>query len=83
MSLRSTGVLADRPRASRLHLSASSRCHWRTAVRFVVRISVLRLTLAIAAMATIVLPAPQGSTTTPEPPFSLPPAQNAETACSW
>ena len=42
------------------------------------RISVVAPALAIAAAPTSVLPAPQGSTTTPEPP-----SQNESAAISW
>ncbi len=40
--------------------------------------SVVACALAIAAAPTMVLPAPQGSTTTPDPP-----AQNESAASSW
>ena len=58
--------------------ASSSRRHCRPATVLVTRISVVAPALAIAAAPTRVLPAPQGSTTTPEPP-----AQNPSTACSW
>src|SRR3712207_6875841 len=45
----------------------SSRFHCRPATVLVTRISVVALASAIAAAPTSVLPAPQGSTTTPEP----------------
>lgn len=44
----------------------------------VTRISVVAPALAIAAAPTSVLPAPQGSTTTPEPPD-----QNESAAICW
>ena len=56
----------------------SSRFHCRPATVFVTRISVVALAYAIAAAPTSVLPAPQGSTTTPDPP-----AQNVSAACRW
>ena len=55
-------------------LSMISRFHCSTAVVLVVRIKVSRLSAAIAARPTTVLPAPQGSTITPEPPRASPPA---------
>jgi len=57
--------------------SSSSR-HWRAATVLVTRIRVVLRALAIAAVPTSVLPAPQGSTTTPEPP-----CQKLSTACTW
>ena len=56
----------------------SSRFHCRPATVLVTRISVVALASAIAAAPTSVLPAPQGSTTTPEPP-----AQKCSTASRW
>src|SRR4028118_1132908 len=56
-----------------VRLSSSSR-HCRALTVFVTRISVVALARAIAAAPTIVLPAPQGSTTTPEPPCQKPSA---------
>ena len=56
----------------------SSRFHCRPATVFVTRISVVAFASAIAAAPTSVLPAPQGSTTTPEPP-----AQKPSTASCW
>ena len=50
-----------------VRLSSSSR-HWRALTVFVTRMSVVVLVAAIAPAPTRVLPAPQGSTTTPEPP---------------
>jgi len=58
--------------------ATSSRFHCRPATVFVTRISVVAFASAIAAAPTRVLPAPQGSTTTPDPP-----AQNASTASRW
>src|SRR3954468_11280678 len=46
----------------------SSRFHCRPATVLVTRISVVALASAIAAAPTSVFPAPQGRTTTPEPP---------------
>ena len=56
----------------------SSRFHCRPATVLVTRISVVAPALAIAAAPTSVLPAPHGSTTTPEPP-----AQNESAAICW
>ena len=56
----------------------SSRFHCRPATVLVTRISVVAPALAMAAAPTMVLPAPQGSTTTPEPP-----AQNESAAICW
>ncbi len=56
----------------------SSCFHWRAETVLVTRISVVDLACAMAAAPTRVLPAPQGSTTTPEPP-----CQNPSTACAW
>src|SRR3954447_14502431 len=58
--------------------ATSSRFHCRPATVLVTRISVVALAVAIAAAPTSVLPAPQGSTTTPEPP-----AQKPSTASCW
>ena len=52
---------------SEVRLSSSSR-HWRALTVLVTRMSVVVFVSAIAAAPTSVLPAPQGSTTTPEPP---------------
>ena len=57
-----------------VRLSSSSR-HWRAETVFVTRISVVVFVAAIAPAPTIVFPAPQGSTTTPDPSF-----ENASTA---
>ena len=57
----------------------SSSCfHCRAATVLVTRISVVACACAIAAAPTMVLPAPQGRTTTPEPP-----AQKPSTASRW
>ncbi len=56
----------------------SSSFHWRAETVLVTRISVVALACAIAAAPTSVLPAPQGSTTTPEPP-----CQNDSAASRW
>ncbi len=56
----------------------SSCFHWRAETVLVTRISVVDFASAIAAAPTSVLPAPQGSTTTPEPP-----CQKPSTACCW
>ncbi len=53
--------------------SSSSR-HCRAATVLVTRISVVAWASAIASAPTIVLPEPQGSTTTPEPPCQKPSA---------
>ncbi|CAG7349761.1 hypothetical protein PICSAR65_04423 [Mycobacterium avium subsp. paratuberculosis] len=58
--------------------ATSSRFHCRAATMLVTRISVVAPALAIAAAPTSVLPAPQGSTTTPEPPD-----QNESAAICW
>ena len=50
-----------------VRLSSSSR-HWRALTVLVTRIRVVVPVAAIAPAPTSVLPAPQGSTTTPEPP---------------
>ena len=55
-------------------LSSNSVFHWRAAVTLVARMSVEARTRAMHAIPTIVLPAPHGSTITPEPPRSAPPA---------
>ena len=52
---------------SEVRLSSSSR-HCRALTVLVTRISVVVFVSAIAAAPTSVLPAPQGSTTTPDPP---------------
>ncbi len=57
--------------------SSSSR-HWRAETVLVTRISVVRCIAAIAPAPTRVLPAPQGRTTTPEPPWRKP-----STASVW
>ena len=57
----------------------SSSCfHWCAETVLVTRISVVAAAWAIAAAPTIVLPAPQGSTTTPEPP-----CQKLSAASRW
>ncbi len=56
----------------------SSCFHWRALTVLVTRISVVACASAIAAAPTRVLPAPQGSTTTPEPP-----SQNDWAASCW
>ena len=56
----------------------SSSFHCRALTVLVTRISVVALASAIAAAPTRVLPAPHGSTTTPEPP-----CQNDSTASRW
>ena len=53
--------------------SSSSR-HCRAATVFVTRMRVVAFAIAMAAAPTIVLPAPHGSTTTPEPPCQKPSA---------
>ncbi|SLH92606.1 Uncharacterised protein [Mycobacteroides abscessus subsp. abscessus] len=58
--------------------ASNSRRHCLPATVLVTRISVVALALAMAAAPTIVLPAPHGNTTTPEPP-----AQNESAAISW
>ena len=55
-------------------LSSTSPIHCRVAVTLVVRISVDVCSLAMQASPTIVLPAPQGNTITPEPPRAAPAA---------
>ncbi len=62
---------------SEVRLISSSR-HWRADTVLVTRMSVVALAVAIAAAPTMVLPAPQGSTTTPEPP-----CQKESTASCW
>ncbi len=64
-------------------LSSSSPIHWRTAVTLVVRTRVELPTRAMHSIPTTVFPAPQGSTTTPLPPRSLPPAWKAPAALAW
>ena len=56
----------------------SSSFHCRALTVLVTRISVVAWAWAIAAAPTMVLPAPQGSTTTPEPP-----CQNDSAASRW
>ena len=56
----------------------SSSFHWRAETALVTRMSVVVELLAMEAAPTRVLPAPQGSTTTPEPP-----AQKLSTASLW
>ena len=56
----------------------SSSFHCRALTVLVTRIRVVARACAIAAAPTIVLPAPQGSTTTPEPP-----CQNESAASRW
>ena len=60
-----------------VRFSNSSR-HCLAATVFVTKINVVAFACAIAAAPTIVLPAPHGSTTTPEPPCQKPSA-----ASSW
>jgi hypothetical protein len=60
-----------------VRLSSSAR-HWRADTVLVTRTSVVASTSAIAAAPTSVLPAPHGSTTTPEPCFMKLP-----TASTW
>ena len=62
---------------SDVRLSSSWR-HCRAATVLVTRISVVAPARAIAAAPTIVFPAPQGSTTTPDPP-----CQKPSTASCW
>ena len=57
---------------------SSSDFHCLPATVFVTRTSVVALACTIAAAPTIVLPAPEGSTTVPEPP-----AQKFATASRW
>ena len=64
-------------------LSSSSRTHWFTADWLLHRISVCCWTWAMAASATIVLPAPHGSTTTPCPPAGLPCMNHRDTPSFW
>ena len=56
----------------------SSSFHCRAETVLVTRISVVAWACAIAAAPTSVLPAPHGSTTTPEPP-----CQNDSAASRW
>ena len=56
----------------------SSSFHCRARTVLVTRIRVVAPASAIAAAPTIVLPAPHGSTTTPDPP-----CQNDSTASRW
>ena len=62
---------------SDVRLTSSSR-HCRAETVLVTRISVVVPERAMAPAPTMVLPAPQGRTTTPEPP-----CQNPSTACCW
>ena len=62
---------------SDVRLTSSSR-HWRAETVFVTRIRVVAFAVAIAAAPTRVFPAPQGSTTTPDPP-----CQKESTASCW
>ena len=57
--------------------SSNSSRHWRAAIVFVTKIRVVAFACAIAAAPTIVFPAPQGRTTTPEPPCQNPSAANS------
>ena len=57
---------------------SSSRRHCRPLTVLVTRISVVAFASAIAIAPTMVFPAPEGSTTTPEPP-----AQKLVTASAW
>ena len=74
------GVLADLVGWSATSSRALRGTHCRTATVLVVSTSVLVCSRCIAARPTTVLPAPHGSTTTPQPPRSLPPAWNAAAA---
>ncbi|CAM5372801.1 hypothetical protein SCALM49S_06169 [Streptomyces californicus] len=56
----------------------SSCFHCRAETVLVTRMSVVALASAMAPAPTSVFPAPQGSTTTPDPP-----CQNPSTACFW
>ena len=73
-------VLASSDRAvlEEVVRASSSRFHCRPATVFVTRISVVADAWAIAAAPTSVLPAPHGSTTTPDPP-----CQNDSAASRW
>ena len=62
----------------RLVRRTSSDFHCRALTVLVTRISVVAWARAIAAAPTRVLPAPQGSTTTPDPP-----CQNESAASCW
>ena len=62
----------------RLVRRTSSSRHCRAETVLVTRMSVVVLAVAMAAAPTIVLPAPQGSTTTPDPPW-----KNDSAACAW
>ena len=64
--------------AVRLVRFSSSSRHWRADTVFVTRMSVVVLAVAIAPAPTSVLPAPHGSTTTPEPP-----SKKLSTAFCW
>ncbi len=78
ISLTGAGVLADLVLGQRRCARSSSSFHCRAETVLVTRISVVAWAVAIAAAPTIVLPAPQGSTTTPEPP-----CQNDSAASRW
>ena len=56
----------------------SSSFHWRAATALATRTSAVVELLAMTAAPTRVLPAPQGRTTTPDPP-----AQKPSTASRW
>ena len=77
-SLTRAGVLADLVLGQRRSACSSSAFHCRALTVLVTRISVVACAWAIAAAPTSVLPAPQGSTTTPEPP-----CQNDSAASRW
>ena len=62
----------------RLVRRSSSLRHWRAETVFVTSTSVVVFASAIAPAPTRVLPAPHGSTTTPEPPV-----KKLSMACSW
>ena len=72
------GVLPDLVRGQRWSAVISSSRHCRADTVLVTKINVVAWARAIAAAPTMVLPAPQGSTTTPEPP-----CQNESAAWSW
>ncbi len=71
ISLRSPEYSPISSSVSEVRRSSSCR-HCRPATVFVTRISVVAPAWAIAAAPTMVLPAPEGSTTTPEPPSQKP-----------
>ena len=77
ISLRCPEYSPISPSVSEVRFSSSS-FHCRADTVLVTRISVVADAAAIAPAPTRVLPAPQGRTTTPEPP-----SQNPLTACCW